>query len=260
MRLAIARRARARCSEREAASARTQRPRLHESRCECRDPRLHASGGGQGSDPSAARRRGPTICRRPDGRRAAPTWPSRSRAAAPPGDIAWAAFARGAAGWRLAGANPNGYKLGLFPVGADLVESQPVYRKNDPNCCPTGGFDHRRFHWNGRALVVVRRWHDAQAHALNHLTASADSRAEYPERNACARSFAACGPRSREESAAARPSTATGTAMPCSRLRRRRRRRPAASAAGDPPLRPASARAGRGDRQDRSSASSCSAS
>ena len=78
------------------------------------------------------------------------------------GDIAWAAFVRGAAGWRLAGANPNGYKLGLFPVRADLVESQPVYRKNDPNCCPTAGFDHRRFHWNGRSLVVVRRWHDAR--------------------------------------------------------------------------------------------------
>jgi hypothetical protein len=76
------------------------------------------------------------------------------------GDIAWAAFARTGSRWRLAGANPNGYKLGLFPSARDLVESQPIYGKNDPNCCPTGGFAHRRFHWNGHALVVVRRWHD----------------------------------------------------------------------------------------------------
>jgi hypothetical protein len=76
------------------------------------------------------------------------------------GDIAWAAFARAGAHWRLVAANPNGYKVGLFLAGRDLVESQPIYRKTDPNCCPTGGFDHRRFHWNGHALAVVRRWHD----------------------------------------------------------------------------------------------------
>src|SRR3954452_19503699 len=81
------------------------------------------------------------------------------------GDIAWAAFARTGSGWHLAGSNATGYKLLLQRVGRDLVETQPVYRKNDPNCCPTGGFDHRRFHWNGRALAVTRRWHDASAHS-----------------------------------------------------------------------------------------------
>ena len=78
------------------------------------------------------------------------------------GDIAWAAFTRAGARWRLVGANANGYKLGLFRAGRDLLESQPVYLKKDPNCCPTGGFDHRRFHWDGHALAVVRRWHDRQ--------------------------------------------------------------------------------------------------
>jgi hypothetical protein len=53
------------------------------------------------------------------------------------------------------------YKIGLFQVGGDLVESPPVYLANDPNCCPTGGFDHRRFHWNGTKFLVVRRWHTA---------------------------------------------------------------------------------------------------
>jgi hypothetical protein len=79
------------------------------------------------------------------------------------GDIAWAAFQRRGAGWRLAASNTDGYKLLLLRAGHDLVETQPVYRTNDPNCCPTGGFDHRRFHWNGRALAVTRRWHDRRA-------------------------------------------------------------------------------------------------
>jgi hypothetical protein len=81
------------------------------------------------------------------------------------GDIAWVAFVRTAAGWRLAASNPDGYKLGLVLSGRDLVESRPVYRTKDPNCCPTGGFDHRRLHWNGRALAVTRRWHDKSANS-----------------------------------------------------------------------------------------------
>jgi len=76
------------------------------------------------------------------------------------GDIAWVVLRRTPTGWRVAYFRRNAYKVGLRRVGSDLVESQPVYRTNDPNCCPTGGFDHRRFRWNGRALVVVRRWHD----------------------------------------------------------------------------------------------------
>jgi hypothetical protein len=80
------------------------------------------------------------------------------------GDIAWVVLRRTAAGgWRVVSFQRNAYKVGLRRVGVDLVESQPVYRTNDPNCCPTGGFDHRRFRWNGRALAVVRRWHDRSA-------------------------------------------------------------------------------------------------
>jgi hypothetical protein len=79
------------------------------------------------------------------------------------GDIAWAAFARTPSGWRLVASNPDTYKVGLSLLGGELVETTPIYRRNDPNCCPTGGFAHRRFHWNGRALVVVRRWHDRRA-------------------------------------------------------------------------------------------------
>ena len=75
------------------------------------------------------------------------------------GDIAFVVFRAKPAGWRVALAR-GGYKLGLVRVGGDLVATQPVYHENDPNCCPTGGFDHERWHWNGSRFGVVRSWHD----------------------------------------------------------------------------------------------------
>ena len=74
------------------------------------------------------------------------------------GDIGFILFRRTATGWRVA-LTRGGYKIGLVRASADVVESQPVYRNNDPNCCPTGGFDHLRFHWNGTRFVVARSWH-----------------------------------------------------------------------------------------------------
>ena len=74
------------------------------------------------------------------------------------GDIGFAVFRATAGGWRVALAQ-GGYKLGLYRAGGDLVSVQPIYRKNDPNCCPTGGFDHTRYHWNGTRFVVARAWH-----------------------------------------------------------------------------------------------------
>jgi hypothetical protein len=75
------------------------------------------------------------------------------------GDIGFAVLrATPAGGWRVALAR-SGYKLGLFRLGGDVVSSQPVYRKNDPNCCPTGGFDHVRYHWNAGRFAPARSWH-----------------------------------------------------------------------------------------------------
>jgi len=74
------------------------------------------------------------------------------------GDIGFVLFRLTTTGWRVA-LTRGGYKLGLFRVGGDLVSSQPVYRKNDPNCCPTGGFDHDRFHWDGARFAVARSYH-----------------------------------------------------------------------------------------------------
>jgi hypothetical protein len=74
------------------------------------------------------------------------------------GDIGFAVFRATAHGWRVA-LTHGGYKIGLYRLGGDLADSRPVYRKDDPNCCPTGGFDHVRYHWNGTRFVVARRWH-----------------------------------------------------------------------------------------------------
>jgi hypothetical protein len=74
------------------------------------------------------------------------------------GDIAWLFFVGKANGWRLAGSDV-GYKLGILRSGSELEVRQPVYRKNDPNCCPTGGFDHTLYRWNGSKLVVDRSFH-----------------------------------------------------------------------------------------------------
>jgi hypothetical protein len=74
------------------------------------------------------------------------------------GDIGWIVLRRTARGWRLA-LSRGGYKVGVFRVGGDLVDSQPVYAKTDPNCCPTRGFDHERWHWNGLRFTKTRSWH-----------------------------------------------------------------------------------------------------
>ena len=74
------------------------------------------------------------------------------------GEIGWVFFAAKPDGWRLAGQG-SGYKLGLRRAGARLEVVQPVYRKNDPNCCPTGGFDHTLYGWNGKKLAAARSFH-----------------------------------------------------------------------------------------------------
>jgi hypothetical protein len=74
------------------------------------------------------------------------------------GDVGWLLLVPSDARWRLADSG-SGYKLGLFHLGSGLEVVQPVYRANDPNCCPTGGFDHSLYRWNGSRLVVARAWH-----------------------------------------------------------------------------------------------------
>jgi hypothetical protein len=77
------------------------------------------------------------------------------------GDIDWAVYVSSGGPWKLALVR-GGYKLGLARKGADIVETDPIYEKNDPNCCPSGGFAHTRWHWNGSKLTVIRTWHDSK--------------------------------------------------------------------------------------------------
>jgi hypothetical protein len=74
------------------------------------------------------------------------------------GDIGWVFFTAKEEGWRLAGSG-TGYKLWILRGAGGLEVRQPVYRKDDGNCCPTGGLDHTLYRWNGRRLVVDRIWH-----------------------------------------------------------------------------------------------------
>jgi hypothetical protein len=75
------------------------------------------------------------------------------------GDIGWIVFVPGPDGYKVSLVR-GGYKLGLTRVGSDLVETDPDYKTKDANCCPSGGFDHTRWHWNGTKYVVERTWHN----------------------------------------------------------------------------------------------------
>jgi hypothetical protein len=79
------------------------------------------------------------------------------------GDLGWVVFRASAGGWKLA-LHGAGYKLGVGRVGDDVVVMQPIYRKNDPNCCPTGGFEHERYRWRGSRFATVRTWTDKSFH------------------------------------------------------------------------------------------------
>ena len=74
------------------------------------------------------------------------------------GDVGFVLFRRGASGWRVVKTG-GGYKIGVVKAGADIQIVQPVYLKNDPNCCPSGGFDRVQYHWNGMRFSVARSWH-----------------------------------------------------------------------------------------------------
>jgi hypothetical protein len=75
------------------------------------------------------------------------------------GDTSWAIYVGGPGGYEL-GLVRGGYKLSIGRTGSDIVETDPVYKSKDPNCCPTGGFDHTQWHWNGTKFVIARTWHN----------------------------------------------------------------------------------------------------
>ena len=74
------------------------------------------------------------------------------------GDTGWAIFIAAGSHWKALLVQPHAYKVGLYVQGGDAIEVQPIYRKHDSNCCPTGGFQHRRYHWNGKRFAITKTW------------------------------------------------------------------------------------------------------
>jgi hypothetical protein len=35
-----------------------------------------------------------------------------------------------------------------------IIREYPIYRKQDPNCCPTGGLRRHFYRFNGEALIL----------------------------------------------------------------------------------------------------------
>jgi len=68
------------------------------------------------------------------------------------GVTAWVVF-RAKTMWSLALARVHVHSAAVRYRRGDLVETQPV---------KSGGYDHRRFHWQRRHFVVLRKWHTKQ--------------------------------------------------------------------------------------------------
>jgi hypothetical protein len=67
------------------------------------------------------------------------------------GVTSWVTF-RAKRKWALALARVHVHKCVVKYKHGDLVETQPA---------TTGGFDHRRYHWQDAHFVVLRKWHTA---------------------------------------------------------------------------------------------------
>lgn len=72
----------------------------------------------------------------------------------------WAIFRAVGRRWRPVLVRPDGVHFRIRLTRADEVwEQYPVYRVEDAGCCPTGGFENRRFRWGRTRFTVARHWH-----------------------------------------------------------------------------------------------------
>jgi hypothetical protein len=85
------------------------------------------------------------------------------------GGIAWIVLRPSGARWtvvHIGRGQPSGFGMPRHvsaspaAVRREIVESQPVYLKGDPNCCPSGSVT-RTFRWNGRTFAPVPATHAA---------------------------------------------------------------------------------------------------
>ena len=87
--------------------------------------------------------------------------PDMAVSAATPGTagvIGWAIFKGELGGWSLRWKRPRAYRPQLVRLGRDVLEVVPIYRRGDPNCCPSGGYRDTIFRWNGSRFVAVFSW------------------------------------------------------------------------------------------------------
>ena len=75
------------------------------------------------------------------------------------GDVGWIVIVNATTGPQIRLVH-SAYKLSLARIGTTLVQTTPVYAKNDPNCCPSKGFDHTQWRWIGTRFAPSRSWHD----------------------------------------------------------------------------------------------------
>lgn len=73
------------------------------------------------------------------------------------GAIAWVVLVRAKRRWDVA-VTGRGYKVRVWHIGRELVVSQPIYKKDDANCCPSGGCINAVYKWQGGRFIYVRKW------------------------------------------------------------------------------------------------------
>jgi hypothetical protein len=72
---------------------------------------------------------------------------------------AWVVFRARKTSWQLVLRRLNLFRASVSWVKGDLVETVAVFRKTDLACCPTGGHNHTRLHWQRHKFVTLRFWH-----------------------------------------------------------------------------------------------------
>lgn len=78
------------------------------------------------------------------------------------GTIGWGVFnGTGEGKWQLTLFRRNEYKVQVAPKGSDIEATTPIYKKNDPNCCPSA-FRVKLWRWNGDKYAVASS-HDEPA-------------------------------------------------------------------------------------------------
>lgn len=75
------------------------------------------------------------------------------------GVIGMAIFVASPNGWIVGLSHPNDYQPTLVSLGDDLLEYVPVFRKGDPNCCPTGGTNDMLYRYTRGHFRVAFAWH-----------------------------------------------------------------------------------------------------